>query len=82
MYCTMIEIVVPWLLPSPCPCSCLCPHQVFCEKGFFEIDDSRAILAAGKAAGLGINFHGKLLFIPLSRMAALDKVVCGITRHR
>lgn len=36
--------------------------DVFCEKGFFEIEDSRAILAAGKAAGFGINFHGDELF--------------------
>lgn len=32
--------------------------DVFCEKGVFELDDTRAILAAGQAAGLGANFHG------------------------
>jgi imidazolonepropionase-like amidohydrolase len=32
--------------------------DVFCEKGVFELADSRAILEAGAAAGLGINFHG------------------------
>eukprot|EP00092_Neocalanus_flemingeri_P018092 GFUD01019581.1.p1 GENE.GFUD01019581.1~~GFUD01019581.1.p1 ORF type:complete len:420 (-),score=125.05 GFUD01019581.1:259-1518(-) len=32
--------------------------DVFCEKGVFEIEDSRKMLKAGKAAGLRINFHG------------------------
>ena len=32
--------------------------DVFCEKGVFELDDTRSILAAGQAAGLGANFHG------------------------
>ena len=33
--------------------------DVFCEKGVFELDDTKAILQAGKAAGLHINFHGQ-----------------------
>jgi len=32
--------------------------DVFCEKGVFEVEDSRRILQAGKEAGLLINFHG------------------------
>ncbi|EGG25124.1 imidazolonepropionase [Cavenderia fasciculata] len=32
--------------------------DVFLEKGFFELDDTRRILEAGKALGLEINFHG------------------------
>jgi len=36
--------------------------DVFCEKGVFEIDDSRKMLEAGKKAGLRINFHGDELF--------------------
>lgn len=32
--------------------------DVFCEKGVFELEDTRAILAAGLSAGLGANFHG------------------------
>lgn len=32
--------------------------DVFCEKGVFDLEQSRAILEAGKAAGLQINFHG------------------------
>jgi imidazolonepropionase len=31
--------------------------DVFCEKGVFEIATSRAILSAGRDAGLRINFH-------------------------
>ena len=29
-----------------------------CEKGVFDLEQSRAILKAGKEAGLNINFHG------------------------
>jgi len=32
--------------------------DVFCEKGVFEIDDSRKIMQRGKAAGFRLNFHG------------------------
>jgi imidazolonepropionase-like amidohydrolase len=32
--------------------------DVFCEKGVFELQETRAILQAGKNAGLDINFHG------------------------
>eukprot|EP01129_Flabellula_baltica_P009413 TRINITY_DN3842_c0_g1_i1.p1 TRINITY_DN3842_c0_g1~~TRINITY_DN3842_c0_g1_i1.p1 ORF type:complete len:422 (+),score=101.73 TRINITY_DN3842_c0_g1_i1:1-1266(+) len=32
--------------------------DVFCDEGFFEIEDTKRILEAGVAAGLDINFHG------------------------
>ncbi|KAI1888042.1 hypothetical protein AGOR_G00180980 [Albula goreensis] len=32
--------------------------DVFCEKGVFDLDSTRAILQAGKDMGLQINFHG------------------------
>ena len=32
--------------------------DVFCEKGVFEIDQSKKILEAGRKAGLRLNFHG------------------------
>lgn len=38
---------------------CVCSFSdVFCEKGVFEHDDTRRILATGAQAGLKINFHG------------------------
>jgi len=36
--------------------------DVFCEKGVFEISQSRRILEAGRRAGLRLNFHGDELF--------------------
>ncbi|MBI2922725.1 MAG: imidazolonepropionase [Planctomycetes bacterium] len=33
--------------------------DVFCEKGVFEIDDSRRILEAAKAAGLDVRLHAE-----------------------
>lgn len=32
--------------------------DVFCERGVFDIDQSRRILSAGKREGWRINFHG------------------------
>ncbi|KAF8772034.1 putative imidazolonepropionase like protein [Argiope bruennichi] len=32
--------------------------DVFCEKGVFDLEQSRRILSAGKEMGLQINFHG------------------------
>jgi imidazolonepropionase len=33
--------------------------DVFCEKGVFEVDDSRKILEAAKRAGLGVRLHAE-----------------------
>lgn len=33
--------------------------DVFCEKGVFEVDDSRRILEAAKRAGLGVRLHAE-----------------------
>lgn len=35
--------------------------DVFCERGAFDADQSRAILAAGRDAGLGLRVHGNQL---------------------
>ncbi len=41
------------------------PHSrwidVFCETGAFDADQSRAVLAAGREAGLGLRVHGNQL---------------------
>jgi imidazolonepropionase len=41
------------------------PHarwiDVFCERGAFDADQSRAVLEAGAAAGLGLRVHGNQL---------------------
>jgi imidazolonepropionase len=41
------------------------PHarwiDVFCERGAFDADQSRAVLEAGRAAGLGLRVHGNQL---------------------
>ncbi len=41
------------------------PHakwvDVFCERGAFDAEQSRAILEAGRAAGLGLRVHGNQL---------------------
>ena len=53
--------------------------DVFCDKGIFEIEDSRAILAAGQALGLEINFHGDELHpIKASELAGeLGALACS-----
>ena len=35
--------------------------DVFCERGAFDADQSRAMLAAGREAGLGLRVHGNQL---------------------
>jgi imidazolonepropionase len=35
--------------------------DVFCERGAFDADQSRAVLAAGREAGLGLRVHGNQL---------------------
>ncbi len=41
------------------------PHaqyiDVFCEVGAFDVDESREVLLAGRAAGLGLRVHGNQL---------------------
>jgi imidazolonepropionase len=34
---------------------------VFCERGAFDVDQSRAVLEAGRAAGLGLRVHANQL---------------------
>jgi imidazolonepropionase len=35
--------------------------DVFCERGAFDVDQSRAVLEAGRAAGLGLRVHANQL---------------------
>jgi imidazolonepropionase len=43
-------------------CAPLCRWvDVFCERGAFDADQSRAVLQAGRAAGLGLRVHGNQL---------------------
>jgi imidazolonepropionase len=35
--------------------------DVFCETGAFDVEESRAVLLAGRAAGLGLRVHGNQL---------------------
>jgi imidazolonepropionase len=35
--------------------------DVFCERGAFDVDQSRRVLEAGRAAGLGLRLHGNQL---------------------
>jgi imidazolonepropionase len=45
--------------------------DVFCEEGAFDPDQSRAVLEAGRAAGLGLRVHGNQLgFGAGARLAA------------
>ena len=41
------------------------PHakwiDVFCDRGAFDVDQARAVLSAGKAAGLGLRIHANQL---------------------
>ena len=47
----MLEAVLPWVTFI----------DVFCERGAFDVEQSREVLLAGRAAGLGLRVHGNQL---------------------
>ncbi len=54
-----VELVCGEMLAA---CSPRCRWiDVFCEQGAFDADQSRAVLEAGRAAGLGLRVHGNQL---------------------
>jgi imidazolonepropionase len=54
-----VELVCGEMLRT---CAPLCRWiDVFCERGAFDADQSRAVLRAGCAAGLGLRVHGNQL---------------------
>jgi imidazolonepropionase len=54
-----VELVCGEMLDA---CAPLCRWaDVFCEQGAFDTDQSRAVLEAGRAAGLGLRVHGNQL---------------------
>ena len=54
-----IELVCGEMLAA---CSARCRWiDVFCEQGAFNAEQSRAVLEAGRAAGLGLRVHGNQL---------------------
>src|SRR5215470_12682926 len=54
-----VELVCGRMLEACAPLS----HwiDVFCERGAFDEDQSRAVLEAGRSAGLGLRVHGNQL---------------------
>jgi imidazolonepropionase len=53
-----VELVVGPMLDA---CSQAKWIDVFCDTGAFDIDESRAILTAGRAIGMGLRIHGNQL---------------------
>ena len=49
--------------------------DVFCEKGVFEIEESRAILNAGRKTGLRLNFHAD----ELAPIGGAEVTYCSLT---
>ncbi|HHU40015.1 MAG TPA: imidazolonepropionase [Propionibacterium sp.] len=56
-----VRLVVEEMVPAAAP------HarwiDVFCERGAFDPDQSRAVLEAGRAAGLGVRVHANQLTV-------------------
>lgn len=50
-----VRLVIDEMIPAAAPCAEWC--DVFCDRGFFTPDESRAILEAGAAAGLKPRIH-------------------------
>ena len=47
--------------------------DVFCEKGVFNVEETKSILEAGKRQGLRINFHGDELSCLGGAEVSIDK---------
>lgn len=54
-----VRMVVDEMIPACAPYASWI--DVFCERGAFDYDESRAVLTAGRAAGLGVRVHGNQL---------------------
>nr|NLI51188.1 imidazolonepropionase [Propionibacterium sp.] len=54
-----VRMVVDEMIPACAPYASWI--DVFCERGAFAYDEARAVLEAGRAAGLGVRVHGNQL---------------------
>lgn len=54
-----VELVVAEMIPRCAPNARWI--DAFCEEGAFDADQTRAVLAAGRAAGLGVRLHANQL---------------------
>ncbi len=54
-----IALVIDEMIPACAPLASWI--DVFCERGAFDYDQCRAVLIAGKSAGLGVRVHGNQL---------------------
>lgn len=52
-----IQEIIEEMLPRVCQENLAEFGDVFCERGFFELDESRTILQACQRAGLGVKIH-------------------------
>ena len=51
--------------------------DVFCEKGCFNVEQTRRILQAGVNIGLAINFHGEELnYLGSAEVCISFKIIC------
>lgn len=54
-----VDLVVEEMLPACAPLASFC--DVFCDEAAFGVDDSRRVLEAGAAHGLGLRVHAEQL---------------------
>jgi imidazolonepropionase len=53
----LIQIMIPRIAQE-----CLAQYcDVFCEEGYFSVEEARSVLTAAKAAGLGMRIHADVL---------------------
>ena len=50
---SLIEEMIPWVKRRSLATFC----DVFCDRGFFSVDDARAVLVAARAAGMELKLH-------------------------
>ncbi|MCU0336008.1 MAG: imidazolonepropionase [Chitinophagaceae bacterium] len=73
-----VQIVVQELLPAAAEAGLADYVDVFCEEGFFSIDDMLAIMAAGKKHGLAARVHVNQLTDSGAVEAAIAAGACTV----
>jgi imidazolonepropionase len=56
-----VELLVKRFIPAVAKAGLAEYCDVFCERGAFTVEQSRSILEAGRASGLGLRVHGEQL---------------------
>lgn len=73
-----VERVCAQLIPAAAAGGLARFADVFCEKGYFSVEQSRKVFAAARQAGLGVKIHAEQLSRSGSVAQALEAGACSL----